>query len=198
MEVHRKNFLQWLIKIIIWVTSGLWYLINSADEFYRIWCVQVSFLLCNWKALHSWQELVQCMWSSCYPLAEMQLLVCITAGAKLINLGYCHLPVTTVQLIGYLPLLQSCKHSLQHKILPRPKEKYCFSNSHGFYFGFFSIFEYNSECTLLHLKCSRVWTVCQQPSSVLTKSAAVFSNPCWKELNCWYWWNKAIYNTIAE
>lgn len=43
MEVHRKNFLHWLIKIIIWVTSGVWYLINSADEFYRIWRVQVFF-----------------------------------------------------------------------------------------------------------------------------------------------------------
>lgn len=90
------------------------------------------------------------------------------------------LPVTTVQLTGCLPLLQSCKHSLQHKIIPFSKEKIYLSNSHGFYFAFFSIFEYNSECTLLHLKCSRVWTVCQQSSSVLIKSATVFSSPLLK------------------
>lgn len=58
----------------------------------------------------------------------------------------------------------------------------CSFNSHGFYFVFFSIFEYSSECTSLYLKCSRVWTVCQQPSSVLTKSATVFFSPLLKRI----------------
>lgn len=92
------------------------------------------------------------------------------------------MPVTIVHLTCYFRLLQSYKHSLQHKTIPLSKEKMCSFNSYGFYFVFFSIFEYSSECTLLHLECSRVWTVCQQPSSVLTKSATVFSSPLLKRI----------------